>query len=108
METRAADPDTVALLVDMALTPHHRSTGRRFTADEVRRICQATDEDNAAAKRLVDTERDLIQSSRGSPKARCRGTQSDRAAHERDQRSVVGEARPGTRLRRNHHPFGGS
>jgi hypothetical protein len=62
METRSADPDTVALLVDMALTPHHRSTGRRFTADEVRRICRATDEDNAAARQLLDTEHDLVQS----------------------------------------------
>jgi hypothetical protein len=62
METRAADPDTVALLVDLALQPHHRSTGRRFTADEVRRVCRATGEDNQAARQLLNTERDLIES----------------------------------------------
>jgi hypothetical protein len=62
METRAADPDTVALLVDLTWTPLHRSTGKRFTAEEVRRLCHATDEDSRAAKQLLDAERDLIES----------------------------------------------
>jgi hypothetical protein len=43
METRAADPDVVALLVDVTWEPRHRSTGRRITAEEVRRLVNATD-----------------------------------------------------------------
>jgi hypothetical protein len=51
----------VALLVDLTWTPLHRSTGRRFTAEEARRLCHASDEDSRAAKELLDAERDLIR-----------------------------------------------
>ena len=60
MEARAADADRVPLLLDVTWEPRHRSTGRRFTAEEVRRLFDATNEDHVAAKRLVDAEQDLI------------------------------------------------